>query len=125
GETSGRTDIQAALAEALASGHNTLLLAWLDAWLAAHKTILPAAGSPCVPDTEGGIATAQAEGTADAGHPPEGSPEKVPAEDGIKFGRRGEDSLPGPRSLKVDQAKVDRLMNLIGELVVEKNSLPY
>lgn len=29
------------------------------------------------------------------------------------------------RTLKVDQAKVDALMNLIGELVVSKNSLPF
>ena len=33
--------------------------------------------------------------------------------------------IPAPRSLKVDQAKIDRLMNLIGELVVAKNALPY
>jgi len=46
-------------------------------------------------------------------------------DDGIKFGRRAEDKQNGPHSLKVDQAKIDRLMNLIGELVVEKNSLPY
>jgi two-component system chemotaxis sensor kinase CheA len=38
---------------------------------------------------------------------------------------------PGPevkqasRVLKVDQAKIDTLMNLIGELVVSKNSLPF
>ncbi len=125
GETSGRPDIQAALDESLTSGHNTVLLAWLDAWLAAHENIRPMASMPCVPGTEGRIATAQAEGTADAGHPPESNPEKVTADDGLKFGRRTEDSLTGPRSLKVDQAKIDRLMNLIGELVVEKNSLPY
>ena len=47
------------------------------------------------------------------------------ADDGITFGRRADDSQAGPRSLKVDQAKIDRLMNLIGELVVEKNALPY
>jgi two-component system chemotaxis sensor kinase CheA len=41
-----------------------------------------------------------------------------------KFGRRAEDAL-GSKVLKVDQAKVDRLMNLIGEMVVAKNSLPY
>ena len=31
----------------------------------------------------------------------------------------------GPRTLRVDQQKVDALMNLIGELVVAKNSLPF
>jgi len=44
-----------------------------------------------------------------------------------KFGRRAEDTAAGagPKSLKVDQAKIDRLMNLIGEMVVSKNALPY
>ncbi|MGD0366395.1 MAG: chemotaxis protein CheA, partial [Acidobacteriaceae bacterium] len=50
---------------------------------------------------------------------------KTPPDDGIRFGRRAEDAVNGPRVLKVDQAKVDRLMNLIGELVVSKNALPY
>jgi two-component system chemotaxis sensor kinase CheA len=139
GEASARTDIQAALAEALSSGHNTLLLAWLDTWIATRKTIQPGASLPCEPGNDGRIAAAQAEGAADAGHPLESDPGKVPADDrikfgrraedslddGIKFGRRAEDSLTGPRSLKVDQVKIDRLMNLIGELVVEKNALPY
>jgi len=43
----------------------------------------------------------------------------------IKFGRRAEDATVGAKSLKVDQAKIDRLMNLIGEMVVSKNALPY
>ena len=43
----------------------------------------------------------------------------------IKFGRRAEDSFIGPKTLKVEQEKIDRLMALIGEMVVAKNSLPY
>ena len=43
----------------------------------------------------------------------------------IKFGRRAEDHISNAKSLKVDQAKIDRLMNLIGEMVVSKNALPY
>jgi two-component system chemotaxis sensor kinase CheA len=35
------------------------------------------------------------------------------------------DARPQVRMLKVDQAKVDRLMALIGELVVAKNALPF
>jgi two-component system chemotaxis sensor kinase CheA len=35
------------------------------------------------------------------------------------------DGRPQVRMLKVDQAKVDRLMALIGELVVAKNALPF
>ena len=43
----------------------------------------------------------------------------------VRFGRRAEDTVLGAKSLKVDQAKIDRLMNLIGEMVVSKNALPY
>ncbi|BEV15366.1 chemotaxis protein CheA [Herbaspirillum sp. DW155] len=42
----------------------------------------------------------------------------------VNFGRRAEDSN-GARVLKVEQEKVDRLMNLIGEMVVARNGLPY
>ena len=50
------------------------------------------------------------------------------AEETPTFGRRYEDAAntsAGPKSLKVDQSKIDRLMNLIGEMVVSKNALPY
>lgn len=43
----------------------------------------------------------------------------------VKFGRRADDTNNGPKSIKVDQIKIDRLMNLIGEMVVAKNALPY
>lgn len=43
----------------------------------------------------------------------------------VKLGRRAEDVAAGPKMLKVDQEKIDRLMNLIGEIVVAKNGLPY
>jgi two-component system chemotaxis sensor kinase CheA len=44
----------------------------------------------------------------------------------IKFNRRSEDtSASASKTLKVDQEKIDRLMNLIGEMVVAKNALPY
>jgi two-component system chemotaxis sensor kinase CheA len=35
------------------------------------------------------------------------------------------EARPTNRVLKVDQARIDTLMNLIGELVVSKNSLPF
>ncbi|MDR3496559.1 MAG: chemotaxis protein CheA [Ancalomicrobiaceae bacterium] len=38
---------------------------------------------------------------------------------------RDDDARPLTHMLKVDQAKIDLLMNLIGELVVSKNSLPF
>ncbi|MGB4497568.1 MAG: chemotaxis protein CheA [Methylococcaceae bacterium] len=44
----------------------------------------------------------------------------------VKFNRRAEDtSASASKTLKVDQEKIDRLMNLIGEMVVAKNALPY
>ncbi len=46
-------------------------------------------------------------------------------EEPIAFNRRAEDQLTSPRTIKVDQIKIDRLMNLIGEMVVAKNALPY
>ena len=50
----------------------------------------------------------------------------VPAEE-HKAERRNEDggSDRGARILKVPQEKIDRLMDLIGEMVVAKNALPY
>jgi len=41
----------------------------------------------------------------------------------IRLGRRSDDV--SSKSLKVDQVKIDRLMNLIGEMVVAKNAIPY
>jgi len=41
----------------------------------------------------------------------------------IRLGRRNDDA--SSKSLKVDQVKIDRLMNLIGEMVVAKNAIPY
>lgn len=53
------------------------------------------------------------------------SPSQPEAEAEMKFGRRAEDAFVGQKSLRVDQIKIDRLMNLIGEMVVAKNALPY
>jgi two-component system, chemotaxis family, sensor kinase CheA len=49
------------------------------------------------------------------------------ATEASKFNRRAEDtsSAAASKTLKVDQEKIDRLMNLIGEMVVAKNALPY
>ena len=51
---------------------------------------------------------------------------KTPAETPKKDASAGGDAQQkSPRVLRVDQVKVDRLMNLIGQLVVAKNGLPY
>ncbi len=42
----------------------------------------------------------------------------------MRLNRRADDAH-NAKTLKVDQVKVDRLMNLIGEMVVAKNAIPY
>ena len=86
-------------------------------WLNAHQSRFT---TKVVPQFAGSLGPTNAEEETSAS-----ATAKPAVDDGTKFGRRAEDSQTGPRSLKVDQAKVDRLMNLIGELVVEKNALPY
>jgi len=97
--------LEPALASALAARSPAPLLAWLDARQ---------------PPTEIGEAA-----DIDAGAPADSSGAKAPEAEAVRFGRRAEDHLTNPRTLKVDQAKIDRLMNLIGEMVVAKNALPY
>jgi two-component system chemotaxis sensor kinase CheA len=134
GDASARADIQAALDDALATGHNTLLLAWLD----AYKNNRAEPSLPSLLDAGDRAGAGLADSSTDDDSAPNSGSVKVPADESVKFGRRAdddpnalkfgrraEDSPTGPKSLKVDQAKVDRLMNLIGELVVSKNALPY
>jgi two-component system chemotaxis sensor kinase CheA len=107
------SQIEASLTAALASASGLLLLDWLN----AHQSQFT---SKLVPQSAANGSRVNAEEETAAS-----TTAKPAADEGIKFGRRVEDNLNGPRSLKVDQAKIDRLMNLIGELVVEKNALPY
>ena len=113
--TEFKAQIEAALAEALASVSGSPLLEWLN----VHTNLFAAKPLPCSaahesPSNAKENATAATNATATRAD-----------NDGIKFGRRAEDKYNGPNILKVEQAKIDRLMNLIGELVVEKNALPY
>jgi len=121
GDESALTGIQVALDDALATGHNTPLVAWLD----VHEFSSSKPSLPCPQGSEDGIVATRVEHKENDKPAPESGSGKAPAEEEIKFGRRAEDAVNSPRSLKVDQAKVDRLMNLIGELVVSKNALPY
>ncbi len=121
GGPSAASGIQAALAEALSSGRNAPLMAWLD----AHENLQLASVISALPRPSEGDGAGPATPGANAATVFEDNSGKTPPDDGIRFGRRAEDAVNGPRVLKVDQAKVDRLMNLIGELVVSKNALPY
>ncbi|QIK36669.1 chemotaxis protein CheA [Caldichromatium japonicum] len=112
-------ELDQALAAALAERSSLPLAVWL-------QTIQPraAVGEPAA-------APNNAVPTDAPEHPQPLSPppalalgERTLPEEEPRFGRRAEDA-PSARVLKVDQAKIDRLMNLIGEMVVTKNSLPY
>ena len=108
GDVVALTGLAAATATALAERASAPLVAWLD----GHG----------VPPERASAPVRAAAASAPPGEPPR------PAADPdleIKFGRRAEDQAGGTRSLKVDQAKIDRLVNLIGEMVVSKNALPY
>jgi two-component system chemotaxis sensor kinase CheA len=113
GNAEAKGQIEASLAAAMASASGLPLLEWLN----ANQSLFTSKHVPQSAEN-GSRVNAQEEISASATATPA-------ADDGIKFGRRAEDGQNGPRSLKVDQAKIDRLMNLIGELVVEKNALPY
>ena len=111
------SELEAVLAECISSGQNSLLLLWLEN--SREHVIASYAAQPGV------SASRSSNGLKDVVSATKTGPQKSPADEGITFGRRAEDNVVGPRSLKVDQAKIDRLMNLIGELVVSKNALPY
>lgn len=63
---------------------------------------------------------------AAAGVPPVGPPPvRVPAKSSSPPDRRGRSTKPKLREIKVDQERIDTLMDLAGELVVAKNALPF
>jgi two-component system, chemotaxis family, sensor kinase CheA len=91
------------LARAAGMGSLDPLIELLDGWL-AHVPVEQLIAAPVIPTER--AATRQGNGTRpEAGDHPE--------------------ARPANRVLKVDQARIDTLMNLIGELVVSKNSLPF
>jgi two-component system chemotaxis sensor kinase CheA len=107
--TAGRT---AAALQALEGLPRPLSAAALIAWAQQHR---PGAAAPSPSDASG--ASAEAAGAAMAGTGPANA-----------TARSGSDEGGGERHsrvLKVGQEKIDRLMDLIGEMVVAKNSLPY
>ena len=94
----------------------------------AASNAAPNAASEAAPNAT--PATCQAEAPAAREPSAEAKPSPAAAaapqpESEVKFGRRVEDVYAAAKSIKVDQVKIDRLMNLIGEMVVAKNALPY
>jgi two-component system chemotaxis sensor kinase CheA len=103
-----------ALNQALEQSSSEPLFTWLETYI---EEISPAVSSVVV---EKPIALkANQPEVAKISTKADGTPE-------IKFNRRTDDaSAAASKTLKVDQEKIDRLMNLIGEMVVAKNALPY
>lgn len=99
--------IEAALQDALAKTSPEPLLTWLESSFASTPKLAVVESLPVAESNNvNPVATAQPD---------------------VKFGRRAEDTsaAAASKTLKVDQEKIDRLMNLIGEMVVAKNALPY
>ena len=103
GLTEHLPELALALADSLVCVSAAPLLAWLDAQTAQqHETV------PKVESVLESILTVVNE-----------------AESNVQFVRRAEEAYSPAKTLKVDQEKIDVLMDLIGEMVVAKNSLPY
>lgn len=62
---------------------------------------------------------------AEAAGPDLSEPAQPRADPGTAGGAQPRAGRPGGRVLKVDQATVDRLLDLVGQLVVAKNGLPF
>lgn len=126
GDAAAQAQIESALALALAKTSSAPLLAWL----VTRENPLEAPPLPTLeitpePDPEPAVPV---EPVDPVDPDSQYKPNLAVADDTPSFGRRAEDAATtstAPKSLKVDQSKIDRLMNLIGEMVVSKNALPY
>jgi two-component system chemotaxis sensor kinase CheA len=121
--SSGREALLPALDAALALALASMRAAPLRDWVLAHGAV----AAPAADDSTSPPATVPA---TQVGTPPAGAAPPAGAEGSLNirdmpFGRRAEDALPARAVLKVDQEKIDRLMSLIGEMVVAKNGLPF
>jgi two-component system, chemotaxis family, sensor kinase CheA len=112
--------LEDALAASLDMRSGRPLLSWLVAYREPRDAsdIPPAAP---LPRATGILPPRPSSGRGDETAPTSDGENRRPA---ATAATRQEDN-PANKVLKVDQAKVDRLMNLIGEMVVAKNSLPY
>lgn len=112
----GRDLLDEALERSLADIKAAPLLTWLEDYglkaLARVSPVPPVGAEVLVAEQLGPVVALAGSAVSDSN-----------AE--LRFGRRAEDAPGAPKTLKVDQKKIDRLMNLIGEMVVAKNSLPY
>jgi two-component system chemotaxis sensor kinase CheA len=121
GASIAKAEIDSALELSLFSSNGSPLLEWLDAYEGKHLPTIQIHQATVDADV-----TVKVQTECELKLTPNVAPtsERSATEEGIKFGRRAEDQT-GTQSLKVDQAKIEVLMNLIGEMVVSKNALPY
>jgi two-component system chemotaxis sensor kinase CheA len=127
GDLNGPAEIEEALEQSLKATSSTPLLTWLE--VREDEKLVASGESNSPPKTSVTTPTiAPVANPVTLVDTPSVQP-VVPtiADEGPRFGRRAEDAgaATSSKSLKVDQSKIDRLMNLIGEMVVSKNSLPY
>jgi two-component system chemotaxis sensor kinase CheA len=125
GNDASTVEIQAALEEALLLNDSAPILAWLDRFLLPTSDLSVIPQVSMVSNLDPFPLTSNA-----AGYLLEEvvTPEiiaDVAIDEVAKFGKRTDEAVISAKSIKVDQAKIDRLMNLIGEIVVSKNALPY
>jgi two-component system chemotaxis sensor kinase CheA len=106
--SSGRASVLSSLEAALDISLSSATAAPLRDWLGAHGAVPAIAGVQVGAPAAGAAVEVASLNISDV--PP---------------GRRAEDVSPAAAVLKVDQEKIDRLMNLIGEMVVAKNGLPF
>ncbi|MDO9106296.1 MAG: chemotaxis protein CheA [Methylovulum sp.] len=121
GDVAALAGLEAATAMALDEADSIPLLVWLDQFQLTRQSVTEESPANQV-DVGVPVQPVMQETPLDI--PPDAT-RASDGEAGAKFGRRAEDAIVGPKSLKVDQVKIDRLMNLIGEMVVSKNALPY
>ncbi len=122
GRQEEKDGLETALNAALAESSSQPLLAWLNRQFPL-PTAEPLPQFARISAWSQTAAETLSEQSAQA--PPVAEPPHPPGDGETKFGRRADDVLVGAKSIKVDQFKIDRLMNLIGEMVVAKNALPY
>ncbi|TWI52723.1 two-component system chemotaxis sensor kinase CheA [Pseudomonas duriflava] len=116
---------QQSLDEANRQASSTPLMAWLQAELEASASEAGEVHEECslARDIAGEWPSAQLEPSVAA---MQGVSEAVPVAAESASARRQDDTgHVTPKVLKIEQEKIDRLMNLIGEIVVAKNGLPY
>ena len=128
GQQSRLPALDQALAQARAEHSPAPLLAWLDAFdaaclspgrVAATAVPTPLAVQAPSPAVSSAVSPAVIEGTAMV------PPAEPAALAEARPPRRADEASAAAKTVRVDQVKIDRLMNLIGEMVVAKNALPY